>query len=86
MAMELAQESAYTAEELEAYDEYLDAIRVAGTVRADSFEEGREEGREEGEQKRAEAIARKALAKGMSIKEVSELTGLSVDAIQSLKP
>ena len=78
MAMELAQESAYTAEELEAYDEYLDAVRVAGTVRADSFEEG--------EQTKAAAIARKALAKGLSVQDISELTGLSEDEIQSLKP
>ena len=104
MAMELAQESAYTAEELEAYDEYLDAIRVAGTVRADSFEEGREEGeqigiakgeqigiakgREEERQKNLEEkknMARKVLAKGMSVQDVSELTGLSEDEIRLLK-
>ena len=96
MAMELAQESAYTAEELEAYDEYLDAIRVAGTVRADSFEEGREEGKAEGreegeqigiakgEQKKAEAIARNLLQAGMQVEGVSEATGLSVDVIASL--
>ena len=35
-AIELAEESAYTPAELEAYDEYLDAIRVEQTVRHDS--------------------------------------------------
>lgn len=81
-AMELAQECAYTPEELDAYDEYLDAIRVEGTIRADSFEEGREEGREE-ERKRHEEekknIVRKMRAKGMSVEEIRELTGLSID-------
>jgi predicted transposase/invertase (TIGR01784 family) len=79
-AMELAQESAYTPEELDAYDEYLDAIRVEGTIRADSFEEGREEGREE-ERKN---IVRKMHAKGMGVEEIRELTGFSIEEIQSL--
>lgn len=92
MAMELAQESAYTAEELEAYDEYLDAIRVAGTVRADSFEEGEQIGIAKGQQigiakgreEEKKNIARKLLQAGMQLEEVSEATGLPVDVISSL--
>jgi predicted transposase/invertase (TIGR01784 family) len=49
-AAELAQESAYTRAELEAYDRYLDAIRVELTVRHDSLEEGKLLGIAEGEQ------------------------------------
>jgi len=40
--------------------------------------------REEGEQKSKEEIARKALAEGLSVEFVQKITGLSVEAIQSL--
>ena len=76
MAVELAQESAYSADELALYDQYLDAIRVEQTVRADSYEEGREEEKK--------AMAYKMIAKGMKIKEVSELTGIAAEVIQKL--
>jgi hypothetical protein len=124
-AMELAQESAYTPTELMAYDEYLDAIRVQQTVRADSFKEGQEEERKkseakleeerkkseaklEEERKKSEAkleeerkmieeerkkneqekrdMARKMLAKRISIEDVNELTNLPMDVIRSLRP
>jgi predicted transposase/invertase (TIGR01784 family) len=88
MAMELAQESAYTAAELDAYDEYLDAIRVEGTIRADSFEEGEQvgiaKGREEGEQKKSEAIARNLLKMGMEAEAIAQATSLSIEEIQAL--
>ncbi|MGV8948904.1 MAG: Rpn family recombination-promoting nuclease/putative transposase [Candidatus Paracaedibacter sp.] len=54
---------------------------------ASEREEGREEGREEERQKHEEekrTIARKMLAKGMSIEEMSEMTGLSAEEIQEL--
>jgi len=84
-AMELAQESAYTPEELDAYDEYLDAIRVEGTIRADSLEEGREEGRKEGEQIGIKKTAHKMLRSGMSIESVGEFTGLSIGDLRNLQ-
>jgi len=74
MAMELAQESAYTPEELAVYDEYLDAIRVEGTVRADALAEGREE-----EKKK---MARIMLQEGIDIEKISKITGLSVGEIK----
>lgn len=79
-AVELTQESSYTPEELEAYDEYLDAIRVEQTVREDSEQIGIAKGEQIG----LEKTARKMLAKRMDIENVSELTGLSVEEIQSL--
>ena len=96
MAMELAQESAYTPEELEAYDEYLDALRVEGTIRQDSLQEGREEGeqigiakgreegREEGREGEKKNIARVMLQEGMDIDRISKITGLSVEDIKGL--
>ena len=81
-AIELAQESAYTQDELMAYDAYLDAVRVEQTRVEDALEEGREEGREE-EKKN---MARKMLATGMSVKDVSNITDLSQEFIQGLFP
>jgi len=79
-AIELAQELAYTPAELDAYDEYLDAIRVEGTVRRDSYEEGEEKGREE-EKKN---VARKMRQKGMNIEDILALTGLTTEVVESL--
>jgi predicted transposase/invertase (TIGR01784 family) len=88
-ATELAQESAYTMAELEAYDKYLDAIRVELTVRHDSLQEGREEGREEGrmegEQKKAEAIAKAMIAEGSTLEFIHRVTHLPTQIIENLK-
>jgi predicted transposase/invertase (TIGR01784 family) len=122
-AMELAQESAYTPAELAAYDEYLDAVRVAQTIRNDAdarvreaqkareeseakLEEeikkneeerrGREEERKKNEENMEEErknneeerknMACKMLAKGTSIEDVCDITGLPVEVVQSLLP
>jgi predicted transposase/invertase (TIGR01784 family) len=99
-AMELAQESAYTKAELEVYDEYLDAIRVQQTIINDAYakiaeakEEAREETREEERKKNLEKnlqekknMARKMLAKGLSIEDIEEFTDLPIEIIQSLTP
>jgi hypothetical protein len=44
----------------------------------------REEGREEGREERDAEIARNALAKGVSVEFISEITGLSAEAIHNL--
>jgi predicted transposase/invertase (TIGR01784 family) len=76
MAVELAKESAYTTSELELYDQYLDAIRVELTVRADSLVEGKQIERQE--------IAKRMLRKGHSPIEICEMTELSLEAVQAL--
>ncbi|MEI8296269.1 MAG: Rpn family recombination-promoting nuclease/putative transposase [Alphaproteobacteria bacterium] len=95
-AVELTQESSYTKAELEAYDYYLDAVRVEQTIRVDSkrsgLEEGEQigiakgkaEGREEGEQIGIRKTALNMLRGGMSIDSVSSFTGLSVDELENL--
>ena len=92
-AIELAQESAYTRDELLAYDAYLDAVRVELTRREDALEEGEqiglEKGKEEERKKHEEEkkeSARKMLAKGLSIEDIREFTGLSVEDIKLLSP
>ena len=100
MAVELAQESAYTPMELELYDQYLDALRVEQTVRADSYVEGRAEGEqvglEKGEQiglqkgkqiwgdKKAQEIAKELIVAGIPIETVSKATKLSPDVVAKL--
>ncbi len=49
------------------------------------YEEGREEGREEGEAKKAVAIARAMLARGLDIDLTAEVTGLLRDAVERLR-
>jgi len=80
MAVELAQESAYTRAELDAYDYYLDAVRVEQAVRTDSYVEGKAEGKAEG----MIEVARKMIEKGRSVEEISEITGLSLQVVQKL--
>ena len=88
-AIELTQESAYTLEELEAYDKYWDAIRVENTIRHDAEQKGLEKGKQIGEQigieKEKIAIARAMIQKGMDAHKVAEFTGLSLERISSLK-
>jgi predicted transposase/invertase (TIGR01784 family) len=90
-AIELTQESSYTAEELELYDEYLDAVRVAQTVREDAEQIGIAKGEQKLLEERIKHeeekknIARKMLAKGIGFEEVREMTSLSTDVFESLK-
>ena len=83
-AVELTQESSYTPEELEAYDEYLDAIRVEQTVREDSYGEGEQIGITKGREEEKRNMARMMLQEGMKIQKISKITGFSVEEIQSL--
>jgi predicted transposase/invertase (TIGR01784 family) len=84
MAVELAQESAYTPSELEMYDRYLDAIRVEQTVRADSYVEGKTEGIIEGEAKGKAEVAKQLIIDGIPLEKVCEITGLSLETVQKL--
>ncbi|NNM60436.1 MAG: Rpn family recombination-promoting nuclease/putative transposase [Legionellales bacterium] len=100
-AVELSQEAAYSAAELDAYDRYWDAVSTEKTLitgklaegrlegreegRLEGREEGRLEGREEGRLRTQQFIARKLLAKNVSINEIIALTELSIEEINALK-
>ena len=58
--------------------------RIREEVREESLVQGREEGREEGGLKKALETARKMLAKGYTIADIADLTGLTVKAISAL--
>lgn len=79
-AFERAKEANLTSEERDAYEEslksYRDSINVIDTAR--------KEGREEGQQVKAFEVARKMAAKGMSLEDIQDLTGLSKEELDQL--
>jgi predicted transposase/invertase (TIGR01784 family) len=91
-AMELSQESAYTKGELEAYDQYWDAVSTDKTRTVDAWAEGLAEGQKkgkaeglaEGEQKGKEEglidAAHKAIVAGvLTIEGAKEIFGLTAE-------
>lgn len=95
-AIDCLQESAFSKEELEYYDKNWDQVRVERSAIEDALElgekvgwlRGREEGREEGEQlgirKEKLSIARNMKSMGISIVEISKITGLDGKEIELL--
>ncbi len=79
-ALTLAQEVAYTPEELASCETYWDSVSTQKSYVHDAEKKGREEGREE---ERFE-VAKKMLAKGLDIPTVSEVTGLPADKVEHL--
>ena len=76
--------SAYTKEELDAYQQWkIDAMTATAMIE-NARAEGKTEGKAEGEAKKANSIALKLLKKGMSIEEVIEMTEMSVGEINDL--
>lgn len=70
-----------TRAQLETYDRYLDAVRTHNTYLEDAFERGRKEGIK----RRLIEIAKKMIVSGMTTNDISNLTGLSIEQIESLK-
>lgn len=83
LAVELAQESAYTEAELAQYDRYWDAVSVENTIKADALLEGERRGLVEGEKlgkkKEKLEIAQKMRESGMDKQLIANLTGLSLE-------
>ena len=71
------EKAAYTKEQLEAYDRWKIAAMTERSALKDAKKEGKIEGKIE--------IALKALKKGMSVEDVSEITDLSIQQIEELK-
>jgi len=95
MAAELCEESAFTPEELAAYNGFWDWVSIENTKKYNAerelenalqigLEKGEAIGLEKGEHKKALDIAKKALKMGMSEDDVIELSGLSVEEIKKL--
>ena len=77
-ALDLAEEAAYTPEELAAYDQYWDAISIEKSLVADA--------RQQGEKQAKLTMAKKLLSKGYPLEEIVSLTEteLTVREIEAL--
>ena len=71
-----------------AYDEHTNAIMIQndvfGNARLEGMEEGRVEGKAEGRAEEKNNIARKMLANGLSIEQISSIIGLTENEIKEL--
>ncbi len=81
--------AAYTEAQLQEYlryDQKQAEIRIQkAEERALGRAEGLAEGLAEGEKRKSEEVARKALCRGMTVEDVADLTGLSVEDVMVLK-
>ncbi|MBX9830875.1 Rpn family recombination-promoting nuclease/putative transposase [Candidatus Babeliales bacterium] len=79
-AMEVLEQGSMSQEELTAYDRFIDARRVAESVKETNIKEGMQKGREETQCD----MVLKMLSK-LSIDQVADITGLSIDAVEKIK-
>jgi predicted transposase/invertase (TIGR01784 family) len=88
-AVKYLEVGAYTREQLYTYDLVRDAVLTAQSVLYDAERTGRAKGREEGIEKGRkegiEKVAAACLKKGIPLKEITELTGLTADEIRRLQ-
>lgn len=80
-AVTLSEEAAYTPGELNAYQDYWDAVRSAKTLLLGRYEEGKEEGI----QSTSEKIALRLFKNGMSDEEIAAITDLSMEKLKALR-
>ena len=87
-ALHLSEQSAYSREELGAYESYWDAVSVEKTLRTGFYREGMEAGmqagREQGTQEEKIRIARQLLSVKMEKSTISAITGLSLQELAAL--
>ena len=83
-ALQALEKSAYSEAQLYAYEQFWLAV-VDERVRVEGgYKKGHAEGLQEGKQQQSLTIARRMKAKGMSMEEIAEMTGLSVEEIAVL--
>jgi predicted transposase/invertase (TIGR01784 family) len=83
-AFEKAEIAKYSEAEREDYEQSLKVYRDLKGVIDTAFDEGKQEGKLEGRLEGILEIARKLKLKGLSISDISDLTGLSESEIDSL--
>lgn len=79
-ALEELKVSAFTEEELRAYDKFWDTVRVEKTLQHDSYQEGRAEGAFS----KSLSIAKNLLALGVPLSQVVQATGLTQEQVKAL--
>jgi predicted transposase/invertase (TIGR01784 family) len=80
----LVEESAYTEAELEAYQQYWDAISRERTLTRGYEEKGRAEGKAEGKVEEKIAIAKNLVCLGLERTKIAQVTGLELQKIEKL--
>ena len=87
-AVVLAEESAYTLGELNAYESYWDAVRIEKTLIEDNYEKGKIEGKAEGIAEGIEKgkieVAKSLISQGIDLSIVSTASGLSAEELSKL--
>ncbi|MDR1331335.1 MAG: Rpn family recombination-promoting nuclease/putative transposase [Tannerella sp.] len=83
-AVHYTEVGAYSKGQLLAYDRIKMAVADERSLMSGLRDEGRKEGRKEGDTEATARIAARALKKGMSPEDVSELTGLPLNEIRRL--
>lgn len=81
-ALNLAEESAYSPEELEMYEKYWDAISIEKTLVGDAWKEGLEEGRQQAIREMAINLLN---MNTLTDDQIATATGLSLAVIDSLR-
>lgn len=80
-ALEEVNVSAFSEEELRAYDKFWDNVRVEKTLLHDSFQNGMAKG----ERQKAMEIAKSLLDAGMTVEQTAQITGLAVDEVLTIR-
>ena len=87
-ALEEVKVSAFSEDELRAYDKFWDSVRVEKTLQHDSYQEGRAEGMAEGRAAGANdekvATAKRMLSAGFTPEQVAVATSLSAGDVEKL--
>ena len=83
-AAELCEIAAFTPAQLEFYDACWDAIRVERTIGNAFLREGLEKGEKTGTEKTKTEVVIKANKKGLSIEDIADLTGFTIEEISKI--
>ena len=83
-ALEEVKISAFTPEELRAYDKFWDRVSSEKTLMEGSYKDGVKEGIKEGGKQKAIQIAKKLKAIDMDVDTIHEMTGLTKDEIENI--
>ena len=88
-AIELTQEASYTRGELEAYDQYWDAVSTEKTIKIDAEAKGKAEGMVEGKAEgmveKSREIAMQLLNEDLPLDLIVRATNLTIDDIKKIK-
>ena len=83
-ALKLLEKSAYNEGQLEAYDRFWDAVYRERVFYDDGYKKGQAVGMEKGVDKTNRDHAQKMKAKGFAVEDIAEITGLTIEVINSL--